>query len=199
MPQLDVDDISKYQVNFFARANSSTAATYHEELIIGVITDPSDLNTFTVVDTLKLSRTGYEAFSVSLEDYQGDYLGNQGKYIMFLTETGATSGTLAYGDAYIASISVEKIPTCRPVVSFTVDSIAEDVAVVSWKGYTEKYRLLVSEKELKETEKPTYDEWLVDSIVTHSDSVLIEGLEAASQYYVYKQLCRLYRNTQGRV
>jgi hypothetical protein len=187
MPELDVDDISKYQVNFWARTSSTTTAAYRDELIVGVVTDPSDLNTFVVVDTVKLSHSAYEPFTVSIEGYQGDYLGNKGKYIMFLTETGATLGTLAYGYAYLSEISVEAIPTCRPVTEFTVDSIAEDAAIISWKQYSNSYRMLMSDKEIADDKKDTYDGWLLDSVVTKTDSVLITGLNPATQYYVYAQ------------
>ena len=186
MPELNVDDIAKYQVNFWARTTTSTTAAYRDELIVGVVTDPADLNTFVVVDTVKLSHTAYEPFTVSIEEYQGDYLGNKGRYIMFLTETGATPGTLAYGYAYLSEISVEKIPTCRPVTEFMVDSIAEDAAMISWKQYSDSYRMMLSDKEVADKDKPTY-EWLVDSIVNRTDSVLITGLKPATQYYVYAQ------------
>lgn len=188
MPELNVDDISKYQVNFWARTTTSTAATYHDNLIVGVVTDPSDLNTFVVVDTLKLSHTAYEPFTVSLEDYQGDYMGNKGRYIMFMTETGV-SGASAYGYAYMSEISVTNIPTCRPVTEFKVDSVSEDAAVISWKQYSDSYRMMMADKEVADDEKATY-EWLLDTVVTKTDSVLITGLEASTQYYVYAQaLC----------
>jgi hypothetical protein len=189
MPELNVEDISKYQVNFWARTTSSTGANYIDNLIVGIVTDPSDLNTFVVVDTVKMSHTAYEPFTVSIEEYQGDYLGNKGKYIMFMTETGSTPGTLKYGYAYLSEISVEKIPTCRPVTEFTVDSIAEDAAVISWKQYSDSYRMMMADKEVAEDKKATY-EWLLDTVVTKTDSVLITGLNPASQYYVYAQaLC----------
>ena len=189
MPELNVDDIAKYQVNFWARTTSSTTAAYRDELIVGIVTDPSDLNTFVVVDTVKLSHTTYEPFTVSIEDYQGDYMGRKGRYIMFMTETGATVGTLAYGYAYLSEISVEKIPTCRPVTEFTVDSIAEDAAVVSWKQYSDSYRVMVADRELEDAEKATY-QWLIDSVVTKTDSVLITGLKPSTSYFVYAQaLC----------
>ena len=181
MPELDVQDITKYQVNFYARA--ATTATYGTDLIVGVITDPSDLNTFTVVDTLTTSHTAYEPFSVSLENYEGDYLGNKGRYIMFLS----LCTNVTYNDIYVASISVTAIPTCRPVKEFTVDSIAEDAAVISWKGYTEKYRLLVAKGAVADDEKPTYNKWIVDSILSTSDSVLIEDLTPNVIYYAYAQ------------
>lgn len=186
MPELNVDDIAKYQVNFWARTTSSTTAAYRDELIVGIVTDPSDLNTFVVVDTVKLSHTAYEPFTVSIEDYQGDYMGRKGRYIMFMTETGATPGTLAYGYAYLSEISVEKIPTCRPVKAFAVDSVTENSAIISWTGYTDSYRMLVSDTEVEDADKATY-EWLMDSVVNHADSVLIEGLKPATSYYVYVQ------------
>jgi len=189
MPEVDVTDISKYQVNFWARTTSSTTAAYREEMIVGIVTDPTDLNTFVAVDTVKLSHTAYEPFTVSLEDYEGDYLGNKGRYIMLMTETGSTPGTLAYGYAYVSEISVEAIPTCRPVTEFTVDSIAEDAAMISWKQYSDSYRMMMADKEVAEDKKATY-EWLLDSVVTKTDSVLITGLNPATQYYVYAQaLC----------
>jgi len=188
MPELNVDDISKYQVNFWARTTTSTAATYHDNLIVGVVTDPSDLNTFVVVDTLKLSHTAYEPFTVSLEDYQGDYMGNKGRYIMFMTETGV-SGAAAYGYAYMSEISVTKIPTCRPVTEFKVDSVSEDAAVISWKQYSDSYRMMMSDEEVADADKANYT-WLKDTVVAKTDSVLITGLEASTQYYVYAQaLC----------
>ena len=183
MPELDVDDISKYQVNFYARTTSSTGATYHDELIVGVVTDPSDLNTFVAVDTVKLSHTAYEAFTISFEDYQGDYLGRKGRYIMFLGEC----GTPTYFYAYIASISVNKIPTCRAVTAFNVDSVAEDAAMISWRQYSDSYRLMVANEIVADDEKDTYDKWLIDSLVSKTDSVLISGLAPSTQYYAYAQ------------
>ena len=180
MPELEVDDIAKYQVNFWAR--SSSTASYNNKLIIGVISDPSDLNTFVAVDTLTLSRTAYEPFSISLEEYQGDYLGNKGRHIMFLNEF----GFMGYTQDFVASISVEKIPTCRPVTEFTVDSITEDAAMISWKQYSDSYRMLLADKEVPEANKATYA-WLLDSIVTKTDSVLLTNLKPATQYYVYAQ------------
>lgn len=181
MPELDVQDITKYQMNFYARA--STTATYGTDLIVGIVTDPSDLNTFVVIDTLTLSHNAYEPFSVSLENYEGDYLGNKGKYIMFLS----LCTNVTYNDTYVASISVTAIPSCRPVKEFTVDSIAEDAAVISWKGYTEKYRLLVANEAVADADKPAYKKWVVDSILSTSDSVLLEDLNPNAIYYAYAQ------------
>ncbi|MBO4249948.1 MAG: fibronectin type III domain-containing protein, partial [Paludibacteraceae bacterium] len=151
MPELDVEDISKYQVNFWARTTSSTGANYHDNLVVGIISDPNDLSTFAPVDTLTLSHTAYEPFTIAFDKYQGGYLGIKGRYIMFLAETGDIVTSYSY--AYVSEISVEKIPTCRPVTEFTVDSIAEDAAKISWKQYSDSYRMLVADKEVAEKDK----------------------------------------------
>ena len=185
MPELEVEDISKYQVNFYARAYNSAA--YGDQLIVGVVTDPSDLNTFVAVDTLKLSKSAYEAFTVTFEDYQGDYMGNKGRYIMFTNEC---TGSITYNYSFVARISVSKIPTCRPVTAFNVDSIAEDAAMISWKQYSDSYRMMMADEIVPDDKKDTYDKWLLDSVVTRTDSVLIENLKPATNYYVYAQaLC----------
>jgi hypothetical protein len=177
MPELYVDSISKYQVTFWGRRYSSS---YNGQLIIGIVSDPSDLNTFVTVDTVTMNNTTWEPFSVGMENYEGDFLGNLGRNIMFLSEFGVTNGV------YIADIKVEPIPTCRPIASFKVDSVGEDAAVVTWKGYQDTFRLLVADRALEDNEKATYN-WLVDSIVNHSDHVRIPNLRAATNYYVYAQ------------
>ncbi len=178
MPELDVDSISKYQVNFWGRSYNST--TYNNQVIVGVITDPSDLNTFVAVDTLNLSKSTWDPYSVGFESYEGDYMGDLGRNIMFLSDFGSTNY------AYISEVSVDLIPKCRPVSSFTVDSVGEDAAVISWKGYQDSYRLLLANKALEESEKKTY-RYLLDTIVDHSDNILIENLKPTSSYYAYAQ------------
>ena len=177
MPELDVDSISKYQVTFWGRRYSTS---YNGQIIVGVISDPSDLNTFVAVDTVTMNNTAWEPFSVGFEDYEGDFMGELGRNIMFLSEFGMTNGV------YITDINVELIPTCRPIASFKVDSVGEAAAIVSWRGYQDSYRLLLADRVLEENEKATYD-WLLDSIVNTSDRLLIENLNASTYYYVYAQ------------
>ena len=78
------------------------------------------------------------------------------------------------------SLSVDSIEALK------VDSIGENAAIVSWRGYQDSYRLLVADRVLSEEEKPTYA-YLIDSIVTSSDRVLLENLNATTNYFVYAQ------------
>lgn len=178
MPELGVDSISKYQVNFWGRSNSGSS--YNNQVIVGIVTDPSDLNTFVPIDTLNLSKSAWDPYTVSFENYLGDYMGDYGRNIMFLSEFGVTNY------AYISEISVEQIPTCRPVSSFSVDSVSENAAIISWKGYQDTYRLLLSDKVLKDDEKAGYM-YLLDTIVHSSENVVISDLLPTSTYYAYAQ------------
>ncbi len=176
MPELNVDLINRYQVSFYGRGFS----TYNSQLIIGVVTDPSDITTFVAVDTVTMNPASWERFDVGFESYQGDYMGDLGRNIMFLSDFGVTNY------ACVSEISVDTIPACRPIASFEVDSVGEAKAIVSWKGYQDSYRLLVADKELRDSEKATYH-YLIDSVVNHSNRVLVENLAPATSYYIYAQ------------
>lgn len=178
MPQLNVDSIKDYQVNFWGTSWSSS----QDKLIVGVVTDPTDLNTFSVIDTVSFAKTpNWTAVTVSFEKYQGDFLGNYGKYIMFLSEFGATN------DVNITEISVEKIPSCKPVKAIKADSIGETFAYISFETEAPKARLLVAAKSVVDSLKATYDKWIADTTVTKFDSIRIDNLDPNTSYYAYVQ------------
>jgi len=178
MPQLNVDSIKDYQVNFWGTSWS----TSQDKLIVGVVTDPTDLNTFSVIDTVSFAKTpNWTAVTVSFEKYQGDFLGNYGKYIMFLSEFGATN------DVNITEISVEKIPSCKPVKAITADSIGDTFAYISFETEAPKARLLVAAKSVVDSLKATYDKWIADTTVTKFDSIRIDNLDPNTSYYAYVQ------------
>lgn len=174
MPELAVDSINKYQVNFWAYGVSGA-----KKLIVGISTSTTNMNTFMAVDTLNLSAE-WMPYSVGFENYEGDYMGNMGTNVVFLSEFGESNLCL------LSEVSLELIPRCRQIASFSVDSVGEAKAIVSWKGYQESYRMLLSDKALRDTEKATYH-YLLDTIVDHSDRVLIENLQPITNYYVYAQ------------
>ena len=180
MPELDVDNISRYQIRFWGRGSSSTYYSYNSQVIVGVISDPSDLSTFTAVDTVDMTQSQWEPYEVAFDTYEGDFLGRMGRNVMFLSDFGITNY------AYITDISFDTIPPCRPIATFSVDSVGENAAIVSWKGHQDSYRLLVADRELTDEQKPTYH-YLIDSVVNHSNRVRIENLNAATSYYIYAQ------------
>lgn len=178
MPQLALDSIKNYQVNFWGQAYSTSTLG---KLIVGVVTDPSDLNTFVVIDTVSFAGTTWQAYTVPFENYEGDYLGNQGKYVMFISEFPSAN------DVFISEVSVEKIPSCRPVKAITADSIGDTFAYISFESEAPKARLLVAGKEVIDSLKASYDKWIVDTLVTKYDSIRVDGLDPNTNYYAYVQ------------
>ena len=176
MPELDVDSINKYQINFWGCGYTSGVS----RLIVGVASNPNNLNTFIAVDTVNFAPDAWNPYTVGFENYEGDYMGNMGSHIVFLSDFGASN------EVFISEISMELIPRCRPVSAFTVDSVGEAVAVVSWKGYQDSYRLMIADKVLRDSEKESYH-YLLDTVVGHSDRVRIEGLRPITNYYIYAQ------------
>nr|MCQ2331382.1 choice-of-anchor J domain-containing protein [Paludibacteraceae bacterium] len=119
MPPIDVDSIKRLQVKF--TASGGTGAAYLRELTVGVISNPSDLSTFTPIEVVKLpqavtsiSKTNHaknldeaQTYIVRFNEYAGDYEGNFGKQIMFLSENGGVANYV-----YIYSMQVDTIPSC---------------------------------------------------------------------------------------
>ena len=176
MPALDVNAINKYQVNFWGRGSSNGA----NKLIVGVVTRTTNMNTFMAVDTVTLDPKNWAPYLVGFENYEGDYMGNMGKNIAFLSDFGSSN------EVFISEVSVELIPPCRPNTAFVVDTVDESSATISWKGYQNSYRVMVADKILKDSLKSSYH-YLVDTIVTHSSNVRIKGLQPFTRYYIYAQ------------
>lgn len=179
MPTLDVDDISNYQMSFYGRRGSTTAS-YLGQIIVGIITDPSDLSTFVPMDTI-VGIDAYQGYTISFEDYEGDAYGNKGSSIMFLNEFETTN----YFN--VTEITVEKIPACPTISNLRADSIMAESVIASWDGKSEKYRVMVSLIDLPDSVRATYDKYVVDTIVTHADSVQIFGLNPGKKQYMYIQ------------
>ena len=114
MPELDIDSLRHAEL--YLRVQNDNSNNY---LLVGVMTDKSDINTFTAVDTLKPSGTGsFHSMHASMQRYQGD-----GRFIAFcfVTPTGNCS-SLYIDDLYIQSCPR---PSIQLVGGTTVASIID--------------------------------------------------------------------------
>ena len=113
-------EVNQLQISFMGR---KTSAAYN--VMIGVMTDPTDASTFVSLDTVSPEATStWELFEIPLSDYQGT-----GRYITFRCGTGtATSGF------YIDNVMVDYIPTCFRPTDVTISQITPDGAMVSWSN-----------------------------------------------------------------
>ena len=146
MPTLDIDSITRLQVSF--DAHGGTGKDYLRQITVGVISNPADLSTFTAIQTLSLNQvsatsasTDYgfkEAarYTVRFDGYTGDYNGDYGKQIMFLSESGNKANYV-----YIRNIKVDTIGTCMEPVSVTATEVNTYDATIQWEDLGGDYEV----------------------------------------------------------
>ena len=178
-PMLDVEDITKKQLLFYAR--SSTSTSYAKKLKVGVVTDPMDLSTVVILDTIDIATTEGCRYLVSFADYKGDLNGNMGKHVIFLSEFNATN---QIGVGYV---EIQDIPACAIPTKFGVDSLTSTEAALSWNGNSDKYRLVVTSEYVADTtlnKGGKIKNLLLDTIVEKS-AFLLENLRPVTEYYAH--------------
>ncbi|MBR1564686.1 MAG: fibronectin type III domain-containing protein [Paludibacteraceae bacterium] len=188
MPPMDVDDISKWQVSFDAHGGSTAA--YLKELTVGVITNASDLTTFEPMTVVKLNQVaatsaatkyGFDEayrYTVRFSTYEGDWRGNKGNRVMFLSESGDKQNYV-----YLDNIEFYQIGEVVEPLEVWATETGMDYAVLTWDSVGTKYNIKVSSKKIDPTSEAGD---VCDSTVT-GNSARIEGLTMLTRYYVYVQ------------
>ncbi|MCR4738377.1 MAG: fibronectin type III domain-containing protein [Bacteroidales bacterium] len=122
LPLVDVTTLplNTLKLSFDARANSTS---YTFQLVIGVMTNPSDMNTFVPVDTINTSSTSYAHYGVLLDQYTGT-----GSYIAMR----APQPTSGYNYGYVDNILLDVAPSCSNPTSFQVSNLTPTSADFSW-------------------------------------------------------------------
>ena len=181
--------IQDYQVMFKGYGTSSqsgytTTSSYAHNLRVGMATDPSDLSTVTILDTVSLP-TNTQQCAVELSNYQGN-----GQYIVFLLEKEAPT----YSYAFIYDIHLDLIPACKVPGGITLDTIGDTFMKASWNGNAAQYKVAISKVLYTDAEKATY--FANDSVIakdgiifkaTTENSITFDGLKPNTGYYLYVQ------------
>lgn len=187
-PPMNTDDISKYQISFDAHGGNSAA--YLKEVTVGVVTNASDLTTFEPMTTLKLNQvslttvaTNYgfdEAYryTVRFDQYEGDWRGNKGNRIMFLSESGDLANYV-----YVDNIEFKSIAAVREPLEVWAEEVGEKYAILTWDTVGTKYKVKVSSKKI---DPATEEGDIMDSLV-QGNGVRVDGLKMLTRYYVYVQ------------
>jgi len=188
MPPIDVDSINRLQVKFTAAGG--TGAAYLRELTVGIITNPNDLSTFQPIEVVKLplvtttiSKAYHtknleeaQTYIVRFNNYFGDYEGNYGKQIMFLSENGGVANYV-----YIYSMQVDTIPTCWEPLNFQEVEVNTFDATMAWDSVGAQYNV-----QLLDASKAV----VVDSL-TNMNQMKFEGLEMLTTYYIQvRNICQ---------
>lgn len=108
---------------------STTNSTYRHSVWVGVMTDPTDYTTFTMIQEVAPSAVGvWEGFEVLFNSYHGD-----GEYIAFMSPQGE------YSSPYIDDIMVDYIPSCLRPSNIRVSNITPTTADLSWYSNSSNY------------------------------------------------------------
>jgi hypothetical protein len=121
LPQIDVvqNPMNTLQLSFDARNNSS----YTFQLVVGIISDPTDKTTFVPIDTIVTTSNTYANYEIPFSQYTGT-----GAYIAMMAPRPSSS----YNAGYVDNIRVEYIPTCPKPRNLTVTNVTSNSVTLSW-------------------------------------------------------------------
>ncbi len=107
LPEVTSLATQDHRLRFYAKEGNNDGNT----LVIGTITDPNDISTFTAMDSITLTST-YTQYTFNFDVYTG--LDN---YVAIQSIPGT-----AWADSYLDDIEWHEIPNCFPPTDVTVDS-----------------------------------------------------------------------------
>ena len=121
LPGVDAETypINTLQLKFWAKASSTS---YHPVFQVGVMTNPSDINTFVPVGTVNVEGTTWTEYETMLGAYSGN--GN------FVAIRANLPTSLWY--AYLDDVTLEPMPACPHPVDLVVDSTTPSEIYVHW-------------------------------------------------------------------
>lgn len=138
---------------------------------VGVMDDPFDINSLQVQQTFTVNQNSWQEYVVPLATYSGS--GN----------TVAVKWT-ASNWFFLDDLTLEVFNGCLPVESLTTSQVGQHTAQVGWTAY------VPAEGGYRVVWYPAGQEWLADSLTTTTDSALLAGLAAGTDYVVgVRALC----------
>ena len=132
LPGIDIDNIplNTLQLKFWAKASSDS---YNPVFQVGVMTDPTNINTFVPVNTVNVQGTTWTEYETFFAGYEGT-----GRYMAV-----RANNTGDYWYAYVDEFTVDLLPSCPHVASVSVDSASSDYIGISWVPAGEESEWLV--------------------------------------------------------
>ena len=169
LPEISNDyNMNSIQIRFWAAVQSSQG-----NLKIGIMSSPTDANTFVQIEEINVSNTynnGFQEFTVPFSTYAGN-----GRYIAFMCGTGS-----AYAYFLIDDITVEVVPSCLVPDELEASGITENEATLSWTPQGSESAWNIQYK------KATDSEWS-NPIAVDETTYTLTGLQRATGYEVRVQ------------
>jgi hypothetical protein len=172
-PEVVVENLNQVQVSFWTTRYNSTQGSRVQQIIVGVMSNPSDKTTFEPIDTVEVSSYRlFEEFIVRFDSYKGT-----GKHIAFMSDFDVPNKFI------MDDLRIEKIPqTDKAQIVATLP--AATTIKVNFADQSEKYEVVVlKEKVAKTANLDTIQAEKRQEFTTAP--CLIEGLDKLSLYYVY--------------
>lgn len=158
LPKLS-DSLNVNQLAMTLHTRYSTGSlSYYASIEVGVMTDPTDPSTFTVVDTLKNFSYSYHMMDIDFSSYIGN-----GKYIAF--HDISILHNLVNTNIYIDDLMLYLLPSCPRPTTLTVENTEGRSVDISWTHDADSavYVLFY---------KPTTDTvWLTDTAYTTTHTI----------------------------
>lgn len=147
---------------------------YPDNLLIGVMTDREDINTFTQLGSFSPTVTNeWQSFEVLLNQYQG-----QGQYIAIVAPQSASRCMV-----YMDNLIVEPLVSCRRPTNVTVSNITVSSAQINWTSENGSGWLI-------EYGRRGFTLGTGTVVTSTSTSCTLQNLSASTLYQVYvKTLC----------
>lgn len=147
---------------------------YPDNLLIGVMTDREDINTFTQLGSFTPNTANeWQSFELLLNQYQG-----QGQYIAIVAPQSASRCMV-----YMDNLTVEPLVVCRRPTNVTVSNITVNSAQVNWTSENGSGWLI-------EYGRRGFTLGTGTVVTSSSTSYTLQNLSAATLYQVYvRTLC----------
>ena len=122
LPEIDVTALpmNTLQLSFDARQNSNHILT----LVVGVMSDPTNINTFVAVDTIATASEDYHHYEFPFSHYTGS-----GNYVAIMVPK-PTSG---YNSGYVDNIMLDVLPSCIIPTHVTASNVTTTSIDLSWE------------------------------------------------------------------
>ena len=175
LPAFDTT-LNSLRVSFKLRRYGTVSDYYTTQMLVGVMSNPGDINTFDtlqVIDLISELGSTIHEFEVSLADYTGT-----GTRIAFYAPipTIVGSNTYRYNYVYLDSVVVSELPDCQRPTDVTISDVTAHTATVSWIANADSYTV-------EYADNSDFDGAI--SVNAGADaSVAINGLTSYTEYYV---------------
>ena len=175
LPEVDASlQVRNLRLRFWSIRTSSTsnaAPVYH----IGVMTNPSNINTYVEVATVTADTTVWKEYHVDLYAYTGS-----GHYIAIRANSPTVNNYSLTWSAYMDDITLEASPTCFVPTDVTVSNVTSSTVTVAWSDNVPG----------QNTHEVAYGtgsdpDAMTSVVVTTGNSALLTGLTGNTSYNVY--------------